>query len=47
MEDILRPLYQERASRPTTLGILLIEKIESDSPITDIYLRILAVLPFI
>ncbi|WP_449539106.1 nucleotidyltransferase-like protein [Ferdinandcohnia sp. Marseille-Q9671] len=26
MEDLLRPLYQERASQPNTLGIILIEK---------------------
>lgn len=26
MEDILRPIYQERASLKSTLGILLIEK---------------------
>lgn len=44
MEDILRPLYQERASRPATLGILLIEKIESDSPITDTFDAVLLVI---
>jgi len=43
MENILRPLYQERASRPTTLGILLIEKTESDSPITDTFDAVLLV----
>lgn len=26
MEDVLRPIYQERASNKDTLGILLIEK---------------------
>ncbi|MEH7385552.1 nucleotidyltransferase-like protein [Bacillus sp. JJ1521] len=26
MEDLLRPLYQERASHPNTLGVILIEK---------------------
>ncbi len=26
MEDVLRPIYQERASHPQTLGILMIEK---------------------
>jgi Nucleotidyltransferase-like/Helix-turn-helix domain len=35
MEDILRPLYQERASKKETLGILLIEKRKTDSPVTD------------
>ena len=28
MEDILRPIYQERASLKSTLGILLIRKTE-------------------
>ena len=31
MEDILRPIYQERASMKSTLGILLIEKRESST----------------
>ncbi|MGP4083057.1 nucleotidyltransferase-like protein [Pseudalkalibacillus sp. R45] len=35
MEDILRPLYQERASREETLGVLLIEKNKKFSPSTD------------
>ncbi|TYR79250.1 hypothetical protein FZC66_16690 [Priestia megaterium] len=35
MEDILRPIYQERASNKDTLGILLIEKRKSESPVTD------------
>lgn len=26
MEDILRPIYQERASQLNTLGVLMIEK---------------------
>ncbi len=26
MEDLLRPLYQERASHPNTLGVILVEK---------------------
>jgi hypothetical protein len=35
MEDVLRPIYQERASNPDTLGIVLIEKKKSESPVTD------------
>ncbi|WP_339229094.1 nucleotidyltransferase-like protein [Oceanobacillus sp. FSL K6-2867] len=35
MENFLRPIYQEHASNPDTLGILLIEKIQHDSPVTD------------
>ncbi|MEK3907866.1 nucleotidyltransferase-like protein [Oceanobacillus sp. FSL K6-0127] len=35
MENSLRPIYQEHASNPNTLGILLIEKIQHDSPVTD------------
>ncbi|MDL4841885.1 nucleotidyltransferase-like protein [Aquibacillus rhizosphaerae] len=35
MEDLLRPLYQERASHSNTLGILIIEKNKVISPETD------------
>lgn len=35
MDDMLRPIYQERASLPETLGVLLIEKIHPISPVTD------------
>jgi Nucleotidyltransferase-like/Helix-turn-helix domain len=35
MEDILRPIYQERASNRDTLGVLLIEKSKSSLPVTD------------
>ena len=44
MEDILRPIYQERASLKSTLGILLIEKKEHHSPITDTFDYILFVI---
>lgn len=37
MEDILRPLYQERASLESTLGILLIKKVNNDRSITDTF----------
>ncbi|MEH7419208.1 nucleotidyltransferase-like protein [Neobacillus drentensis] len=35
MEDILRPIYQERASQSNTLGVLLVEKKHKSSHITD------------
>ena len=35
MEDLLRPIYQERASQSNTLGILMIEKRNPISPNTD------------
>ncbi|MDC3413414.1 nucleotidyltransferase-like protein [Terrihalobacillus insolitus] len=35
MEDILRPIYQERASQKNTLGVLIIEKKRPNSPVTD------------
>ncbi|MFJ8246351.1 nucleotidyltransferase-like protein [Peribacillus asahii] len=44
MEDILRPIYQERASLQSTLGILLIEKSEDASLITDTFDYILFVI---
>ncbi|MGG0718349.1 nucleotidyltransferase-like protein [Robertmurraya massiliosenegalensis] len=37
MEDILRPIYQERASHPNTLGVLTIEKIQYSIPTTDTF----------
>lgn len=37
MEDILRPIYQERASLKSTLGILLIEKMNNDCSNTDTF----------
>ncbi|ENH96598.1 hypothetical protein J416_09976 [Gracilibacillus halophilus YIM-C55.5] len=44
MEDILRPIYQERASKPNTLGILIMEKQEAVSPETDDFDSILLVI---
>lgn len=43
MEDILRPIYQERASMKSTLGILLIEKKQSSAN-TDTFDYILFVI---
>lgn len=37
MEDILCPIYQERASLKSTLGILLIERMNNDSSNTDTF----------
>jgi hypothetical protein len=35
MEDLLRPIYQERASHTNTLGIILLEKRRPENPATD------------
>jgi hypothetical protein len=35
MEDLLRPIYQERASHSNTLGIILLEKRRPENPATD------------
>jgi hypothetical protein len=37
MEDILRPIYQERASQLQTLGVLMVEKRQKARPITDLF----------
>lgn len=44
MEDILRPIYQERASSPSTLGILLVEKKDVKKEITDTFDFVLLVI---
>ena len=44
MEDILRPIYQERASSSLTLGILLIEKRAMSSNLTESFDYILLVI---
>ncbi|QPC45803.1 nucleotidyltransferase-like protein [Mangrovibacillus cuniculi] len=44
MEAKLRPIYQERASHPNTLGIVLIEKKDIVSPVTDTFDVILFVI---
>ncbi len=44
MEDILRPIYQERASQLNTLGILLVEKKQRTSQTTDSFDVILLVI---
>ncbi|MFF3103419.1 nucleotidyltransferase-like protein [Viridibacillus arvi] len=44
MEQLLRPIYQERASHPNTIGVILIEKREEVSPITDTFDTILLII---
>jgi hypothetical protein len=44
MEDILRPIYQERASHTDTLGVLMVEKKEKSSHMTDSFDVILLVI---
>ncbi|MGM9968083.1 MAG: nucleotidyltransferase-like protein [Rummeliibacillus sp.] len=43
MEQLLRPIYQERASQPNTLGIIIVEKREDVSPITDTFDTVLLI----
>jgi hypothetical protein len=43
LEALLRPIYQERASDPNTIGIISIEKREEVSPITDTFDSILLI----
>lgn len=44
MEDILRPIYQERASQSNTLGVLMVEKKQNSSHTTDSFDVILLVI---
>lgn len=44
MELRLRPIYQERASDPNTLGVIVIEKIDTLSPITDNFDMVLLII---
>src|SRR3954451_5873451 len=44
VEDILRPIYQERASQVNTLGVLMIEKREKSILFTDSFDAILLIL---
>jgi len=45
MEDILRPIYQERASQANTVGIMLVEKKpQKVSPTTDTFDSILLII---
>ncbi|QTD42874.1 nucleotidyltransferase-like protein [Sporosarcina sp. Te-1] len=44
MEQILRPIYQERASSPETLGVILLEKRTDGDPVTDTFDEILLII---
>ncbi len=44
MEQMLRPVYQERASLPETLSVLLISNQREDDPITDTFDEILFII---
>lgn len=44
MKDILRPIYQERASQPNTLGVLMIEKKHKSGHTTDTFDVILLII---
>jgi len=44
MEQVLRPIYQERASSPQTLGVILVEKRAKGDPITDTFDSILLII---
>lgn len=43
MDNFLRLIYQEHASHPNTLGILVVEKTQFDRPITDDFDNILLI----
>ncbi|MDR7003030.1 nucleotidyltransferase-like protein [Neobacillus niacini] len=44
MEDILRPIYQERASQTNTIGVLMVEKKQKSSHTTDSFDDILLII---
>jgi hypothetical protein len=44
MEDVLRPIYQERASQQNTLGVIMIEKKQNASPTTDTFDKVLLII---
>lgn len=44
MDYILRPIYQERASQPETLGVILVSKREDQINITDSFDEILLII---
>ncbi|KGR73595.1 nucleotidyltransferase-like protein [Ureibacillus manganicus] len=43
MEYILRPIYQERASQPETLGVIIVKKIDNIENITDTFDSVLLI----
>lgn len=44
MEQVLRSIYQERASSPDTLGVILVEKRMPGDPVTDTFDAILLII---
>lgn len=44
MEHILRPIYQERASQPETLGVILVNKREEAANVTDTFDTVLLII---
>ncbi|MDM5335140.1 nucleotidyltransferase-like protein [Ureibacillus composti] len=44
MEYILRPIYQERASQPETLGVILVNKRNDETNITDTFDTVLLII---
>lgn len=44
VEQVLRPIYQERASHPDTLGVVLVEKRVKGDPLTDMLDTILLII---
>ncbi|GLC90274.1 nucleotidyltransferase-like protein [Lysinibacillus piscis] len=44
MEQVLRPIYQERASQANTLGVILVEKNNERSNVTDTFDTILLII---
>lgn len=44
MEDILRSIYQERASHPNTVGVVMVEKRQKAIPATDTFDVILLII---
>lgn len=44
MEDLLRPIYQERASHANTLGVILVERGKQVFPITDSFNTVMLVI---
>lgn len=44
MEHVLRPIYQERASNANTLGIILVDKKEDETNVTDTFDKVLLII---
>lgn len=44
MDNILRPIYQERASQPDTLGVILVSKREDQINLTDTFDEVLLII---